>query len=128
MPFPTRITRFNRDHLNPYMKRVARFAPHMAVVHHRGRVSGREYSSPVLAFHNGDQWIFALTYGSSVDWVKNVVAAGSFELVVHGRTVRLTHPELIDDPSLRQRLPVYLRPILAAAGVTEFLTAQRVDR
>lgn len=128
MPFPTRITGFNRDHLNPYMKRVARIAPHMAVVHHRGRVSGRAYSNPVLAFHNGDQWIFALTYGSAVDWVRNVVAADSCELVVHGRTVRLTGPVVRDDPSLRRRLPVYLRPILAAAGVTQFLTMQAIER
>lgn len=128
MPFPTRITRFNRDHLNPYMERVARLAPHMAVVHHQGRVSGRAYSNPVLAFHTGDQWTFALTYGSSVDWVKNVVAAGSCDLDVHGKRVRLAGPVVLDDPSLRRRLPVYLRPVLAAAAVTEFLTAQAVER
>ena len=53
--------------------------------------------------HDGD-YVFALTYGSTVDWVRNVLAAGGAQLVVRGKTVELTDPELIsagpDAPSM----------------------------
>ena len=72
-------------------------------------------------FRNGDDYVFALTYGSDVQWVKNVMAAGGCELVTMGRTVWLTDPRLFVDP--RQRLmPFPVRPFLRLMHVTEFLS------
>lgn len=126
VPFPRAVTGFNRDHVNPRMERLARRVPLMAVVHHRGRTSGRPYSNPVLAFPDGPEWIFALTYGSDVDWVRNVVAAGGCWVEHRGHRVELTDPALRHDPSLRSRVPAVLRPILAVSGVSEFLTMRQV--
>ena len=53
---------------------------------------------PINAFHRGDHYVFALTYGSNVDWVNNGVAGGMCQMRTGGRDVG---PEVIVDPRLR---------------------------
>ncbi len=64
--------------------------------------------------------MFALTYGSDVQWVKNVLAAGGCELRTRGREVRLIDPELFVDPT-RHLMPLPVRAILRLNHVSEFL-------
>jgi deazaflavin-dependent oxidoreductase (nitroreductase family) len=68
---------------------------------HRGRKTGREYRTPINVFQQGDDYVFFLTYGSDVQWVKNVLAAGSCSIETRGRVVELVEPELVTDPELR---------------------------
>ena len=78
-------------------------------------------------FRHGDEYVFALTYGSDVQWVKNILAAGGCELVTMGRTVLLTDPRLFVDP--RQRLmPLPVRLFLRLMRVTEFLSMRPAPR
>jgi hypothetical protein len=64
--------------------------------------------------------LFFLTYGSDVQWVKNVLAAGACSLRTRGRDVALIEPELIRDPELRLA-PRAVRFVERLAGVTEIL-------
>jgi deazaflavin-dependent oxidoreductase (nitroreductase family) len=66
---------------------------------HVGRASGRVYHTPINVFRRGDHYLFALTYGSNVDWVKNVVAAGGCDMQTRGRHVKLVEPEVVADPA-----------------------------
>jgi hypothetical protein len=68
--------------------------------------------------------LFALTYGSDVQWVKNVIAAGGCEIQVRGRDVRLVEPKLLTDPDPRL-MPLPVRLILGFNRVTEFLNMRR---
>ncbi|WP_433325153.1 nitroreductase family deazaflavin-dependent oxidoreductase [Spirillospora sp. CA-294931] len=120
MPIPAPVARFNRVVTNRVTKPFAGRLPGFAVVRHRGRKSGRAYATPVNIFRHGDRYVAALTYGPDCDWVRNVVAAGECELDVRGRTVRLTEPEIVHDPT-RAAVPPAVRPILAVIGVTDFL-------
>jgi hypothetical protein len=52
-------------------------------------------------FQRGDAYLFFLTYGSDVQWVKNVLAARSCSIETRGQVVELVEPELITDPELR---------------------------
>ena len=61
-----------------------------------------------------------LTYGSDAEWVKNVLAAGGCGIRTRGRDVRLTHPEVIVDPS-RSLVPAPIRFIGRLGNVTEFV-------
>jgi hypothetical protein len=72
------------------------------------------------AFRDGDDWIFALTYGSDVQWVKNVLASGDAELVVGFTTHRLVRPELFVDPA-RRLMPLGIRQLLGLMRVSEFM-------
>ncbi len=71
-------------------------------------------------FRDGDDWIFALTYGSDVQWVKNVIAAGEAEVEVRRRRVRLVQPEFFVDPT-RRRMPQPVRFFLGLMRVSEFI-------
>ena len=47
-----------------------------AVVEHRGRRSGRVYSTPVAARRTPGGFIVSLAFGAQVDWHRNLLAAG----------------------------------------------------
>jgi deazaflavin-dependent oxidoreductase (nitroreductase family) len=82
MPFPKALARFNKYVTNRFVLLFAGWIPPFAVVKHRGRSSGSLYRTPVLAFTAGGGYVFALTYGRDVDWVKNLFAGGGS--VVYG--------------------------------------------
>ena len=124
MPIPKAVARFNRVALNRVTRPLAHRLPGMGVVVHRGRRSGRLFRTPVNVFRSGAGYRIALTYGTDVDWVKNVLDAGGCELETRGRLIRLVAPHLYHDDQ-RRHMPVVVRLILRALGVADFLTLER---
>jgi deazaflavin-dependent oxidoreductase (nitroreductase family) len=100
--------------------------PGFGSLHHRGRRSGRQYSTPVKLFRKGGKYLISLPYGPDSDWVRNVIAAGGCEIRTMGRTVRLTEPRVFSDRELAA-LPPALRPILRWVGAYDFIELQIVD-
>jgi deazaflavin-dependent oxidoreductase (nitroreductase family) len=118
MKLPRSVARFNRHVTNRVTGPFADLLPGFGIVIHRGRHSGHTYHTPVNVFHDGDDYIFALTYGAKTDWVRNVLAAGECELLTRGRHVRLTNPRLFTDSS-RLWAPQPLRFLLG--GIEQFM-------
>src|SRR3954471_15455628 len=112
-PFTTRV-------FNPLSRHVAGWLPGFGILAYTGRKSGRRYRTPLNVFKSGNFYVFALTYGSEVNWVQNVLAAGGCELRTRGRDVRLVEPELLVDPAGRL-MPVAFRAFLRFNRVTEYL-------
>jgi deazaflavin-dependent oxidoreductase (nitroreductase family) len=112
-PFTTRL-------FNPMSRRVAGRLPLFGILSYVGRKSGRLYRTPLNVFKRGDGYVFALTYGSDVDWVKNVLASGEADLRTRGRDVHLVEPELFVDPT-RRLMPLPVRMVLRLNNVNEFL-------
>jgi len=121
MPFPLTLARFNRRVTNPVVGRWAADRAPLAIVVHTGRASGNRYETPVLAFRSGEQVTFALTYGSDVDWVRNVIAAGGCELVRSGERLPLVGPRLLGSVEGLERMPAPVRRVLGLLRVDEFL-------
>ncbi len=71
-------------------------------------------------FRDGEDYVFALTYGTDVDWVKNVLAADGCQLETRGRIVALRDPVVIHDPS-RRLMPWLVRTFLGVMRVTDFV-------
>jgi deazaflavin-dependent oxidoreductase (nitroreductase family) len=120
----TRVWRFRHlvnRYVNPVTRPLARRLPSFAILTHRGRTSGRSYSTPINVFRRGDEYFFFLTYGSDVQWVKNVLAAGSCTIETGGRIVELVEPELITDPGLAPAPPHVRFVERRLAGVTQYL-------
>jgi deazaflavin-dependent oxidoreductase (nitroreductase family) len=113
-PFTTRL-------FNPISRHFAGRLPAFGILSYVGRKSRRLYHTPINVFRDGDTYIFALTYGSEVNWVKNVLAAGECDIRTRGRDVHLVDPELIVDPT-RHLVPLPVRIVLALNDVNEFLT------
>jgi deazaflavin-dependent oxidoreductase (nitroreductase family) len=120
VPLPKRLAHFNRRVTNRFTRPIASWAPGFAVVVHVGRRSGRVYRTPVNVFRHGDRYVFALTYGSDSDWVRNVLAAGGCTIETRRTTVELTRPEPFPDSS-RSLVPLPVRWALGVIGVDEFL-------
>jgi deazaflavin-dependent oxidoreductase (nitroreductase family) len=120
----TRMWRF-RPVANLYVNRlmlpIARRLPGFGVLTHRGRTTGRSYQTPINVFRRGDDYFFFLTYGSDVQWVKNVLAGGSCSVETRGRIVELAEPELVTDPELRPAPPPVRFVEQRIAGVTQYL-------
>lgn len=112
-PFTTRV-------INPISRRFAGRVPGFAILRYIGRRSGKAYRTPINVFRHGEEYVFALTYGPDVQWVKNVLAAGGCDIEVRGRIVRLTDPGLIEDRS-RSLMPLPVRLFLGLIGVKDFL-------
>lgn len=120
MVAPRAVARFNRHVTNRVLGTVALRMPGFGMVVHRGRKSGRTYRTPVNLFAVDGGYLIALTYGRESDWVRNVLAAGGCDVVVRGRELHLTDPEIVHDPT-RGVVPAAVRPVLRVVGVDDFL-------
>jgi deazaflavin-dependent oxidoreductase (nitroreductase family) len=125
MPIPRIVRQWNKAGLNRVTKHIARWAPGMGVIIHRGRRSGRLYQTPVNVFSVKEGYVFALTYGRDTDWVKNVLAAGGCELRTRGHATQLTSPRLYHDQS-RRDIRLAERQVLRLLGVADFLFLKTV--
>ena len=114
-----RIRPFTRL-FNPLMRAFAARLSGVAIIGYVGRRSGRPCRTPINVFHRDGDYVFALTYGPDVQWVRNVLAAGTAELEEHGRTVTLRDPRRITDPTA-SLMPLVVRLFLRPMRVTEFL-------
>jgi deazaflavin-dependent oxidoreductase (nitroreductase family) len=112
-PFTTRV-------FNPLVRPFIHRLPGFAIVNHEGRRSGRTFRTPMNVFRVGDDYVFALTYGANVDWVRNVLAAGGAELQMGSARRRVTSPELFVDEKA-QLVPLPVRLVLRLLRVTVFL-------
>jgi deazaflavin-dependent oxidoreductase (nitroreductase family) len=112
-PFTTKV--FNR-----FSRLFAGWLPGFGILVYRGRRSGLEYRTPMNVSRKGDEMVFALTYGTSVQWVKNIQAAGGCDLITRGRRLTLTEPRVTVDPE-RRLMPQPVRAFLGLMRVSEFM-------
>src|SRR5258708_11434733 len=90
--------RFGRRLFNPLTLGLAgsRRLPLFAVVHHRGRRSGRSYTTPVGARRTADGFVIPLTFGERADWFRNVRAAGTCVIRWRGVDYPMIELEVVD--------------------------------
>lgn len=123
MPAPRSMARLQRRVINPVMRRVAGRIPVMSLVVHVGRRSGKEFRTPVDAFRDGDVVRIAVGFGRESDWIRNVLAAGRFQLVRREGTLDLVDPVVRHDPS-NQWAAAPLRPLLHLVRIEDHLEAR----
>jgi deazaflavin-dependent oxidoreductase (nitroreductase family) len=116
------VRSFNKHVLNPAMMALAgRRYWYAAVIRHSGRNSGKHYSTPVVAVKIPDGILVPLPYGSGVDWLRNVLAAGSATITTKGRTYRVVRPEIIDAAIAEPQLSASRRWIFHASNVDSYV-------
>lgn len=102
-----------------------RFFPLYAVVHHRGRRSGRAYAVPVAVRVTTDAFTIALPWGHETQWLRNVLAAGKCTITWRGRDLRATQPRIIGFAEAGPAFSPVQRALLRAVGVKTFLRLRR---
>jgi deazaflavin-dependent oxidoreductase (nitroreductase family) len=101
------IRTFNKKILNPLMLLAAgRRHWYAAKLHHIGRRSGRPYVTPVVAEPVPGGFVVPLPYGTDVDWLRNVRAAGEAVIDLHGIPYAVDQPQVV---AAAEALPI-VRP------------------
>ena len=67
-----------------------------AALHHRGRRSGKEYTTPVAPVTTDSTFVIPLAWGRDTDWVRNIEAAGGCTIRWKGVTYECTAPTFVD--------------------------------
>jgi deazaflavin-dependent oxidoreductase (nitroreductase family) len=127
MPIPRAVTRFNRRVKNRVTGVFADRIPPFAIIRHRGRTSGKEYETPIMAFPTADGFAIALTYGPDVDWVRNVFAAGRCELGYRCRWHSLENPKMRTLSETSSSFPRIVRTILGLTKTKDVLLLTERD-
>lgn len=96
---PGWLPEFNKRTHNRIQRLWAPYLPPWAVIVHTGRKSGTRYKTPVTALKSGDTISIVLLYGSRTDWMRNLFAAGTCEMLRGGHTYRVANPRVVTDPS-----------------------------
>ncbi len=125
MHFPRFMRRVNRVFTNPIMGTFAWLIPPLAVVHHVGRKSGRQYRTPVVAFRGAATFVIPMTYGRDVDWARNIVRARGCRLEQMGRAFALRNPRIVAFKAAAPYLPAAVRPALRAANFPGYVLLDR---
>jgi deazaflavin-dependent oxidoreductase (nitroreductase family) len=92
----------------------------ISIIRHFGRRSGTTYETPVIVELLGDKFLFALPYGSKVDWYRNILAARRGTVIWHGKEYPVASPEPLVGTALLS-FPVMLRLIVQIVGVKHFV-------
>ena len=113
---------FNKKVQNPLTMRVAgKKNRDLAVLHHTGRRSGREYAVPVLAHRSGQSFLVPLSYGTNVDWLRNVLASGSCAIDHDGVRYDTVAPVIMPIAEAAQHLNPRRVRVLGLLGIESFL-------
>ncbi|KXO91128.1 nitroreductase family deazaflavin-dependent oxidoreductase [Tsukamurella pseudospumae] len=117
------VRRFNRDVTNPRAVHSAGSPDSTrTVVRHVGRRSGKAYETPVDAFATDrSTLLIALPYGPDTDWVRNVRAAGTVELLRQGETLTASEPRTVATADVLSEIPPGAQRTLRLFGVEQCL-------
>ncbi len=123
---PDAVRTFNKYVLNPVMKLVAgQKYWYTGVIEHTGRRSGRAYATPVVIERAGDGFLIPLAYGTKVDWLRNVQAAGRATVRVRGEVCQAVEPEVVDAATASTQLSPRRRREFGRFKIKHYLQLKR---
>jgi hypothetical protein len=113
MPLPRGLAEFNRGVTNRIAGLFAGRLPPFVLLEHRGRHSGRRYTTPLMVFRRPDGYQIALTYGPDAC---TVVRGGRRERMMGARVERGT--------AWRETLPAPVRFVLTKGNIDACLVLE----
>ena len=115
--------RFVARWINPLTLLIAgrSWMPIVGVIRHRGRRSGRMYSTPLGMRRLGDYFFMPRTFGESAAWYRNLKAAGWGVATYRGHDYRLVEPEVVDYATAAPAFPRYELWQFRVVGITQYL-------
>jgi len=122
-PRTRRVVRSVARFVNPVILLIAgrRWMPILGILHHRGRVSGRAYATPLGMRPLGNSFVMPRTFGEEAAWYRNVLAAGGCSVTYLGRDYTLVEPEVIGYAAAAPAFPRYELLQFRLIGINEYL-------
>jgi deazaflavin-dependent oxidoreductase (nitroreductase family) len=99
---------------------IAREIPPLAVLQHRGRKSGRLFTTPVQAFRTKSGFLVGLAYDTNAQWAQNLLAARGGEMTRAGKHYTLANPRR-RGPEALSDLPAPVALAMRALRINEFI-------
>ena len=93
----------------------------MASIHHIGRKSGSESSTPVVVRQVAGRFYVPLPFGDGTNWYRNAVAAGGVRVTWKGRDHRFTNPILVDFDTASHSFTRVMRAMMRTSGMAQFV-------
>ncbi len=125
--FLDRVRVFNKHFTNRVLRRFANGSRGpFAILGHVGRRSGKPYETLIWVWPTREGFVIALTYGTRVDWYRNMVAAGGGTVFWHRRRYMVGKPELIDADAALLAFPALFRLIFRTIGKREKFVQMRI--
>lgn len=113
---------FNKRVLNPAMLALAgRRHWYAARLEHVGRRSGHRYATPVVAVPVQGGFAIPLPYGTDVDWLRNVLAAGGATVVYAGERHLVSDPVVMASDLIQPQLSPRWRLATRLYGFSHWL-------
>lgn len=122
------LTWYHKHVTNPVMVRFfSGRSAHAALLHHVGRRSGEVYSTPLTAHRSEDSIIVPLPYGTKVDWLRNLRAAGGGVVKLDGRSFAVDEPEVVPLDQVMPLLPPFVTRLVRMHDTKQALRLQVVE-
>jgi deazaflavin-dependent oxidoreductase (nitroreductase family) len=122
------VRQFNKHFFN---KITLKFAGHrgspFSIVKHRGRKTGKSYSTPVVTIRTEDRFYIPLTYGENVDWLKNVLHASDCIIQSRGDSILMTMPQVVNASNAIIMFPQFQRKLFRFFRVEKFLEVRQLN-
>lgn len=126
MPLPRWLAATNRRVTNRILGRIPRRISPFVIVHHIGRNSGRRYATPLAGFRTSSGLILTPTYGLTADWVRNILAAESFDVDRKGTLMKMANARIVDRTDAWPFLPVLVRGAMRVLRIESFVQADQI--
>jgi deazaflavin-dependent oxidoreductase (nitroreductase family) len=121
MKIPDKIRYLNKKFTNRIMMKIAgRKGSPIVLIEHTGRCSGKIYRIPLMAARVKDGFMFALTYGTHVDWYKNVLHSQTAKMKVNGTCYSLASPQTVSIDAGQTAFGQPAAAILKLIGIQDF--------
>ena len=122
------VRRFSKEEVNPEaMKTAGTPGSYASIVRHVGRTTGQPYETPVEAITSEAGFVIPLPTGERDDWLRNVIAAGTAEIVKDGVVYAADTPEILRYDEAEPHIPTDERPVLKLFKVEQFLSLHSAD-
>ena len=96
-----------------------------AVLHHRGRRTGRAYAIPVAVLVTPQTFLIGLPWGPQTNWARNVLAAGGCTIRWKAVDYQVTAPTLVGPETALTAANRLQRTVIRRTGLRHFLQLQR---
>ena len=113
------VKRYNKFLVNRVYVMFSGRLGNVAVIHHVGRRSRTPYTTPVMAHESHQEVIVLLPYGTDVDWLRNLRAAGHGAVDLRGRSLQVDEPVVVDIEDVLGLLPDSLVRTVRLNGTRE---------
>lgn len=122
MKIPDGVRTFNKHYLNRLTGKLARagLSP-FGMVYHVGRRSAKQYETPIWVFPSEGGFIIALTYGTHVDWYRNVLSAGQCRILYHHQEYAIKSIEPLERAAALPLFPRFVGTVLRLIGMQDFV-------